>query len=75
MSLFPALDPTRESYLLSIARIRRANRPNLAAWASARLKLSREHNAHIPVPEVRDPILERGGTFTPKTTGGSESVV
>jgi hypothetical protein len=40
-SLFPLLSASRCDELIRLARIRRATRPNLAAWASAHINLSR----------------------------------
>ena len=45
-TLFPALTPDREAALILLARERRKTRPNLAAWRSAQLQLSRGHSAH-----------------------------
>jgi hypothetical protein len=46
MNLFPVMTPDREAALLLLARERRRTRPNLAAWASARINLSRAHVGH-----------------------------
>jgi hypothetical protein len=46
MTLFPALTASRCDELIRLARIRRATRPNLAAWASAHISLSRAHSGH-----------------------------
>jgi len=46
MTLFPALTPDRECALILLARERRRTQPNLAAWASAHINLSRGHSAH-----------------------------
>ena len=45
-TLFPALTPDREAALILLARERRLHRPNLAAWRTAQLQLSRGHSAH-----------------------------
>jgi hypothetical protein len=45
-TLFPSLTPDRECALLLLARERRKTRPNLAAWRTAQLQLSRGHSAH-----------------------------
>jgi hypothetical protein len=71
MNLFPVITSLEDRERIQAARIRRANRPNLAAWASAQIQLSRAQSGHSHGAEV---LPNPTGAPLPKTTEASQSV-
>jgi hypothetical protein len=69
MNLFPVMTPDRECALLLLARERRLHRPNLAAWASAHITISRAHSGY----NLRANGTHRGAAEPQNTEGSGPS--
>jgi hypothetical protein len=74
MNLFSTMTPDRMCALVLLARERRKTRPNLAAWASYHLSLSRAHNAPNPDARCLPSNEARGRTPDAENTGPSRPV-